>query len=54
LEGNVTRDRDTDIKLRDGGWRVPRFWEHEDSATAARRILEAMESQRRVRWNATP
>lgn len=27
---NVARDRDTDTRLRDLGWTVLRFWEHED------------------------
>lgn len=33
--GNVTRDRDTDRRLRAAGWRVLRFWEHEDPYKAA-------------------
>lgn len=30
LKGNVDRDRDTDNRLREQGWTVLRFWEHED------------------------
>lgn len=30
LEGNQTRDRATDTHLRNIGWTVLRFWEHED------------------------
>lgn len=40
LAGNVARDRDTDRRLVDAGWRVLRFWEHEDPLTAAD-IVEA-------------
>jgi DNA mismatch endonuclease (patch repair protein) len=35
---NVARDRDTDAKLKATGWKVLRFWEHEDPASAARRV----------------
>lgn len=38
LDANVDRDRDTDQRLRDLGWRVIRVWEHEDPADAAKRI----------------
>jgi DNA mismatch endonuclease (patch repair protein) len=27
---NVDRDRDTDVRLHEAGWKVLRFWEHED------------------------
>jgi DNA mismatch endonuclease (patch repair protein) len=32
---NMERDRETDALLRDAGWTVVRFWEHEDPNTAA-------------------
>jgi DNA mismatch endonuclease (patch repair protein) len=35
LAANVTRDRDTDERLREAGWVVVRVWEHEDPAAAA-------------------
>ncbi|WP_308738240.1 DNA mismatch endonuclease Vsr [Kocuria dechangensis] len=35
LEGNVARDRDTDQRLKQLGWTVLRFWEHEDMTLAA-------------------
>jgi DNA mismatch endonuclease (patch repair protein) len=35
LSGNVRRDEDTNQRLRDQGWTVLRFWEHEDMTTAA-------------------
>ncbi len=30
LARNILRDRETDVALRDAGWTVLRFWEHED------------------------
>lgn len=30
LTGNMRRDEDTNQRLRDQGWTVLRFWEHED------------------------
>ena len=38
VEGNRTRDRDTDAKLADAGWVSVRVWEHEDPAEAAQRV----------------
>lgn len=43
LAANVARDRDTDQKVREAGWKVLRFWEHEepgDVATVIGRVLE--------------
>ncbi|MGX7825453.1 very short patch repair endonuclease [Actinokineospora sp. 24-640] len=42
IEGNRARDRDTDARLADAGWRVVRVWEHEDPAEAARRVREVI------------
>lgn len=36
FESTVARDRDTDQRLQDAGWRVIRVWEHAD-------VLEAVE-----------
>lgn len=47
LEANMTRDGDTDSRLVAAGWRVLRVWEHEDPATAARRVLALVHGQRR-------
>lgn len=44
LRRNVERDRDTDARLKQQGWRVMRFWEHEDPVAAA----EAVELAYRV------
>src|SRR2546427_1574595 len=38
IRGNVNRDRDTNLRLSSAGWRVLRFWEHDDAVVAARKI----------------
>ena len=38
LRKNVDRDRDTDRRLAEGGWRVVRAWEHEVPKEVADRI----------------
>lgn len=43
LAGNVARDRDTDARLTAAGWRVLRFWEHQDPAAAADTVEEALD-----------
>ncbi|MET9481896.1 very short patch repair endonuclease [Streptomyces sp. NPDC006638] len=35
VAGNMARDRDTDQRLEEAGWKVLRFWEHEDPAECA-------------------
>jgi DNA mismatch endonuclease (patch repair protein) len=35
LDRNRSRDRETDVHLRRNGWRVLRFWEHEDPVAIA-------------------
>jgi len=42
LAGNVARDRDTDRRLRQAGWRVLRVWEHGDMSRAALRVERAV------------
>ncbi len=39
LSNNVRRDRETDDRLLAAGWRVLRFWEHEDPEFVAERII---------------
>lgn len=46
IERNRTRDEDTDRRLREEGWTVVRFWEHEDPQIAAQQILETLERAR--------
>jgi DNA mismatch endonuclease (patch repair protein) len=38
IETNRRRDADTNARLEAAGWRVLRFWEHEDAATVAETI----------------
>ena len=40
ITANVARDRDTDARLRKGGWGVLRFWAHEDMEVAAKRVAK--------------
>ncbi|NLU83540.1 very short patch repair endonuclease [Rhodococcus sp. HNM0569] len=42
LAANVTRDRDTDARLREQGWQVVRVWEHEAPQGAADRVEAAV------------
>lgn len=42
LAENRLRDEETTAVLVDAGWSVLRIWEHEDTATAARRVVEAL------------
>ncbi len=46
LQKNVTRDRDTDARLRAAGWEVIRAWEHELSVDAADRVEAAVRRRR--------
>jgi DNA mismatch endonuclease (patch repair protein) len=36
IVSNVRRDRDTDARLSAAGWKVLRFWEHDDPVRSAR------------------
>lgn len=38
IAGNRARDADTDSRLATAGWQVVRVWEHETTATAAKRV----------------
>jgi DNA mismatch endonuclease, patch repair protein len=42
LDANVRRDRDTDRRLGEAGWRVVRVWEHEETAVAFERVVRAL------------
>ncbi|MGC9436459.1 very short patch repair endonuclease [Streptomyces sp. WG5] len=43
---NIKRDRDTDERLREAGWLVLRFWEHEPSDTCADKIAATVLGRR--------
>jgi DNA mismatch endonuclease (patch repair protein) len=42
---NVQRDRDTDETLSEAGWKVLRFWEHEDPVKAARTVARVVSAR---------
>ena len=42
IETNQTRDIDTNKRLKAAGWKVIRFWEHEDPDMAADKIAQAV------------
>jgi DNA mismatch endonuclease (patch repair protein) len=46
LDANVARDRYTDKRLEDSGWRVVRVWEHESPTVAAAEILRVVSERR--------
>lgn len=46
IEGNRQRDIDTDARLAAAGWASVRVWEHEEAATAARRVAEVVLERR--------
>jgi DNA mismatch endonuclease (patch repair protein) len=45
VEGNRSRDRDTDGRLADAGWVSVRIWEHEDPQMAARRVEQVVRAR---------
>jgi DNA mismatch endonuclease, patch repair protein len=47
IGANQRRDRDTDSTLRDAGWMVLRFWEHDDPAVAARKVMSSVRARAR-------
>jgi DNA mismatch endonuclease (patch repair protein) len=46
IEATRRRDRDTETRLRDAGWSVLRYWEHDDPEQAAREIARVVEARR--------
>jgi DNA mismatch endonuclease (patch repair protein) len=42
IDANFARDRSTDDILTERGWRVLRFWEHEDPDAVVSRILDTL------------
>ncbi|TAM44887.1 MAG: very short patch repair endonuclease [Acidobacteria bacterium] len=49
IQTNQERDSDTDRCLVEAGWRVIRFWEHQDMDAAARKVLAALLEVARTR-----
>ncbi|MFE9555430.1 very short patch repair endonuclease [Streptomyces sp. NPDC006703] len=45
IEGNRSRDAETNKALREAGWTVIRVWEHEDPTAAASRVSIAVRSR---------
>ncbi|WP_122939052.1 very short patch repair endonuclease [Brachybacterium sp. EE-P12] len=45
---NIERDRTSTARLSDAGWRVLRFWEHEDPEDVATRIIDAVRPRNRI------
>lgn len=45
---NMERDRSSTARLREAGWQVLRFWEHEDPDHVATRISEAVRPRNQV------
>lgn len=46
LAANVQRDRDTDRRLSELGWRVVRVWEHENPTQASERVIREVRTDR--------
>lgn len=46
LEKNVRRDKETTERLQELGWRVLRFWEHEDPRDVAATVTGEVEARR--------
>jgi DNA mismatch endonuclease (patch repair protein) len=46
IRANARRDRDTDALLKLRGWRVLRFWEHQDMGNAARMVARVVRASR--------
>ena len=54
LDANVARDRATDRRLVDAGWRVVRIWEHEPPDVAVERVTAALGPPRSAPRPAAP
>lgn len=49
IDQNRLRDRDTDEKLREAGWTVFRFWEHDAAEMIVESVMKAHEMKRNSR-----
>lgn len=48
VAGNRWRDLDTSERLKDAGWLVLRFWEHQPPSEVAEAIIQAVQERRAV------
>ena len=46
IAANRLRDADTNASLVEAGWRVLRFWEHENALEAVRTVVELLEGRK--------
>lgn len=46
IEGNKTRDADTERRLKEAGWELIVVWECDDAARAAKRIAQRVRARR--------
>jgi DNA mismatch endonuclease (patch repair protein) len=54
LARNFLRDRETNELLNAAGWRVLRYWEHEDSTAIAKSVEEAVRAGQATHASAIP
>lgn len=54
LGRNIERDTETTEHLRDEGWTVLRFWEHEKPEDVALRVAETVDHERKRPAGAAP
>jgi len=48
IAANITRDRNTDAHLQAAGWKVLRFWTHEDMEATAATVAKLLRSRGRA------
>lgn len=46
VAGNIDRDEDTNLRLKNLGWSVIRVWEHEAPSSGADRVVQALKELR--------
>ena len=54
IAGNTARDADTTARLKEAGWTVLRFWEHEDPESVADQVQATVESILQARPSQPP
>src|SRR5437763_15673076 len=54
LERNQRRDRETNDRLRDAGWLVLRFWDHDDPETASSVVVQVLSERTASRRARSP